>query len=219
MASFLLDATPTFPVGTSVGAYQKLAFPRWRQPEGSPPVVADETQTVSATGRAFFTNLLENVPYAFGASVSGTWRFVTGVPSLEPAASTLAQFHADALTAFSAEATAEALLGLAIGDLANNERDQGGLIPLTATVTSAGDTTLLTPSPGSQIKVMWAYAVNDPDQATTPVVAFKFGSTEFYRVFAVSHWEPFTGAVDEPLVVNLSDAGSVAITVHYREIL
>lgn len=99
-----------------------------------------------------------------------------------------------------------------------NERFAGGLTPATATVTASGDTTVIgTPGVGQAIKIYWVTAINDPDQATNPLIIIKAaGGTEYYRSFAIAHWEPFTLPTNTALVVNLSDAGSVAVTVHYK---
>lgn len=90
--------------------------------------------------------------------------------------------------------------------------------PLVATVTATGETTILTPTTGRALRVLWVAAINDPDQAQSPLVQVKLGSTELYRAYAVAHRQTFTGAVNAALTVTLDQAGSVAVTVHYTEV-
>lgn len=96
-------------------------------------------------------------------------------------------------------------------------RFNGGKSAVTATVTSSGDTTVLTPASGKKITLYWVSAINDPDESTTPLIKISLGATEVYRGYALAHWEPFTGATDAALVVNLGNAASVALTAHYTE--
>ena len=109
----------------------------------------------------------------------------------------------------------------AFADLALEEtlaaRNGGGKLAATATVTAGGDTTLIAaPGVGSQIRIFWVSAITDPDQATSPIITIKSsGGTEYYRVFAVAHWEPFTLPDNEALVITLQHASSVAVTIHY----
>jgi hypothetical protein len=103
----------------------------------------------------------------------------------------------------------------ALADSIQN-RYGGGKQAVTATVTAAGDTTVLTPPAGERLRVFWASAINDPDQETTPLVTIRLGEVEVYRAYAVAHWEIFEGGVDAPLVVNLSEPGSIALTAHYH---
>ena len=101
---------------------------------------------------------------------------------------------------------------------AGDNRYAGAKTPYCATVTAAGDTTLITPATGNHLEVYWISGINDPDEATTPLVKFILGSTELYRVYAIAHWERFVGAANEALKANLSGAASVAVTVHYKEL-
>jgi hypothetical protein len=94
----------------------------------------------------------------------------------------------------------------------------GGKTPVVATVTASGDTTIHTPAAGKKIRLFWVSAINDPDETTTPLILVKLGALESYRAYAVAHWEIFEGAVDAPLVINLSSAASVAVTAHIEEI-
>ncbi len=93
----------------------------------------------------------------------------------------------------------------------------GGKSALTTTVTNSGDTTVLTPDVGKALTVYWVSAIVDPDQATTPLIKVKLGTTELYRVYVLAHWEPFTGAVNVALVINLQTNSEVSVTIHYTQ--
>lgn len=100
------------------------------------------------------------------------------------------------------------------------ERFGGGLTPVTATVTAAGDTTI-DPAPGigNAIKFYWVTAITDPDSASNPLIIIKDGAgTEYYRVYALAHWEPFLLPDNTALICNLSAAtpSGVAITIHRK---
>jgi hypothetical protein len=88
----------------------------------------------------------------------------------------------------------------------------------TSVVTASGDTSIITPSSGKSIKMYWISAINDPDSSTSPLITIKIGTTSYYKAYAIAHWEIFTGAVNDSLIINLDEAGSVAITVHYEEV-
>ena len=108
------------------------------------------------------------------------------------------------------------------GDLALDAtvaaRFGGGKLAATTLVTASGDTTVITAG-ANTIEVLWVSAINDPDAATTPRITVKFdGGTEFYTGYAIAHWEPFTGDVGQDVIVELDGAGSVAVTIHYREV-
>lgn len=90
--------------------------------------------------------------------------------------------------------------------------------PVVATVTASGDTTVHTPAAGRAVQLHWIYAVNDPDEASSPLIKVKLGGTELYRAYAVAHRQTLTGAADAALIVNLSGAASVAVTAHITEI-
>ena len=92
----------------------------------------------------------------------------------------------------------------------------GGKTPIVFTVTAAGDTTIHTPDSGKAIRLFWITAVNDPDEATSPLIKVTL-TDEIYRVYALAHWEVFEGAVNDPLIINLGGAASVAVTAHIEE--
>lgn len=104
--------------------------------------------------------------------------------------------------------------GIVDGGLDSGEREY---LHVTATVTNSGDTTILTPASGNAIRLHWVYAVSLPG-GSNPIITVKLGSSEKYRVYAVSKRQLVTGAIDAPLVVNLSTGGTVAFTAIYEEI-
>lgn len=99
------------------------------------------------------------------------------------------------------------------------KRYGGGKTAYTATVASVGDTIIRQPAAGKKITLFWVYAVADSASSVNPIIRIKLGTTELYRVIGgVSHWEPFVGDIDQPLIVHLSDAGAnVIVTFHILE--
>lgn len=83
--SFTLEAAPTYPAGTLVGAYERLLF------AGPPPVAQAPLAVVAATavvdsltGLAVFSGLKADRRYYAGAEVRGVWEwvsFTTGNPN------------------------------------------------------------------------------------------------------------------------------------------
>lgn len=145
------------------------------------------------------------------ASVDGLEGFTDGI---EGALSTL---NGKDFATAAAQTTAQASLSQIATALDN--RYGGGLTPFAAQVTASGNTTILTPTTGKKLDVRWVTALNDPDQTNAPRIIVKFaGGLELYRSYAIAHWEKFVGATNEALVVNLDQAGDVAVTIHYKEI-
>lgn len=99
-----------------------------------------------------------------------------------------------------------------------NKRYGGGTTPVVVTATNIGSTNIHTPAPGKRIVLRWIEAINDPTASTPTQIKIKLGATELYRVWAVSHWEEFTGGVDESLTIELSAPGTVLVTAHIKEI-
>ena len=89
---------------------------------------------------------------------------------------------------------------------------------MVATVTASGNTTVYTPLAGKRIRLRWMYAINDPTATTTPLIKVFLGASEKYRVYALSKRQLVIGPVDGALIVNLSAAGSVAVTALLEEI-
>lgn len=88
----------------------------------------------------------------------------------------------------------------------------------TAVVTSAGDTTVLTPSSGKALVIKWIYAINNPNADTTPLITVTVGGVEKYKVYALSKRQTITAGLNESVVINLSVPGSVAVTIIYEEV-
>lgn len=99
------------------------------------------------------------------------------------------------------------------------KRYGGGKLAKTTQVTASGDTVIHTPALGKAVTLYWVSAINDPDQSVSPRIRIGFqGNPDYmYSGYAVSHWETFTGASDQSVVVNLDQAADVAVTLHYSE--
>lgn len=95
--------------------------------------------------------------------------------------------------------------------------------PFTSIVSSAGDTTLITPASGKKLAIHWLWAQADDSISGAVTGLFKRASTGVYR-FSCEASQPFSHstvlefAVDEALVVNLDEAKTTYINVDYREI-
>lgn len=86
-------------------------------------------------------------------------------------------------------------------------------------ITNIGDNTVLTPAAGKRIRIRWIYAINDPTASTPCKIRIRFGTKpDIYNVWALSKRQVVTGAVNEPLIVNLSATANIAFTVIYEEI-
>jgi hypothetical protein len=90
-----------------------------------------------------------------------------------------------------------------------------------ATVTASGPTTIYTPATGKLLRLRWIYAVSDPG-STSPLIRVFLGGTaskyEIFRVYALSKRQTISGPIDGPLIVDLSVAGSVAVTAILEEV-
>jgi hypothetical protein len=93
-------------------------------------------------------------------------------------------------------------------------RNGGGKSAFAGSVTSIGDNTIVTPPAGQSVKVFWVYTLTNPDSPTT-LITVKLGAVPIYTSYGIAHWEPFVGAPNGPLIINLSAASNVAVTVHY----
>ncbi len=87
-----------------------------------------------------------------------------------------------------------------------------------ATVTASGPTTIYTPASGKLIRLRWIYAINDPGSSASPLIRVFLGAQEYYRVFALSKRQAISGAIDAPLIINLSEAAEVAVTAILEEV-
>lgn len=92
------------------------------------------------------------------------------------------------------------------------------LTHVVATVTAAGNTTLYTPAAGKRLRVRWVYAINDPGSSASPLIKVFLGANEVFRVFALSKRQLVHGPVDGALIINLSEAAEVAVTVLLQEV-
>lgn len=98
-------------------------------------------------------------------------------------------------------------------------RYAGGKSAYTGLLSTAGDNTVITPAAGKRIQVVWVNFLPNSDNTVANLVTVKFGTgAGFYLNYAVGHFEVFTGAVDQSVVVNLTNAQPVAVTIHYSEI-
>lgn len=87
-----------------------------------------------------------------------------------------------------------------------------------ATVTSAGDTVIHTPTAGKAVRLRWIYCISNPTAETPPLIEVRMGANPIYRVYALSKRQLKTGNPDEALIVNLSGAGAVAVTAILEEV-
>lgn len=96
-------------------------------------------------------------------------------------------------------------------------RNSGGKLAYVGVVTALGDTTVITPAAGKSIQIFWVYTLTNPDSPTTRIT-ISLAAVPIYTSFGIAHWEPFTGAVNAAVIINLTVASSVAVTIHYKEI-
>lgn len=87
-----------------------------------------------------------------------------------------------------------------------------------ATITATGPTVIYTPVSGKRIQLRWIYAISDPALTASPLIQVFLGDEEKYRVYALSKRQLTTGPVDGSLSFELSEAGSVAVTVLLEEV-
>lgn len=104
------------------------------------------------------------------------------------------------------------------GDLDVADSGEREYTHVTATVSAPGDTVIHTPAPGKAVRLRWIYAVCDPTSDSSPLIRVRLGDEEIFRVFALSKRQVKTGAIDAPLVLNLSQGGSVAVTAIVEEV-
>lgn len=99
-----------------------------------------------------------------------------------------------------------------------DERYAGGKTGTGATLTTAGDNIIVTPPLGQAIRLVWISIIPSPDNLAANLATVKFGpsGTPFYIAYALAHWEPFTGAMNAPLIVNCATAEAVSVTAHFR---
>lgn len=99
----------------------------------------------------------------------------------------------------------------------------GDQTPAVATLTAAGNTTVITPTVGKRLVVRWIAFTPSQDNTAANEVRVGFGpstaiTTELVRLYATSHVELFTGATNDRLIANTATAEKVLLSVHYKEI-
>jgi len=97
------------------------------------------------------------------------------------------------------------------------ERSDGSIVTYAGTVGSAGESFVISPAAGKRVEILWVYALTDPDSATSPLITIKLGGTAIYSVYAIAHTQVFRGPVNGSVSVTLSEAATVAVTIHYKE--
>src|SRR6266498_3353472 len=106
---------------------------------------------------------------------------------------------------------------MGFNDVVSAVKDQQTLADsVSATVTSSGDTTILTPSTGKRLEVTFLSSMSDPTASTAPVIKVLLGTQELHRGYVIHHRCILLGAVDAPLKVNLSIAGTVTFSAHVK---
>lgn len=186
------------------------------------PVTVDGAVALDAATLAALENIVVSGTVALDAPTLAALETINAVVSGNV---TVSNFPAtQAISAASlplpAGAATAALQDAVLAALVN--RYGGGKDPVTATVTASGDTVIRTPAAGNRIDLYWASAVNRDDNAQ-PSIQIKLASDsdpdrECYRLPVLGHWEKFVGAVDAPLIVNLSTAALVDVTAHIIEV-
>ena len=87
-----------------------------------------------------------------------------------------------------------------------------------ATVTNTGPTVVYTPVAGKRVQLRWIYAISDPALTASPLIRVFLGTEEKYRVYALSKRQKTTGPIDGVLSIQLSEAGSVAVTAILEDV-
>ena len=87
-----------------------------------------------------------------------------------------------------------------------------------ATITDTGPTIMYAPAAGKSVQLRWIYAISDPASTSSPLIQVFLGAEEKYRVYALSKRQLVTGPIDGPLSIQLSEAGSVAVTAILEDV-
>jgi hypothetical protein len=88
----------------------------------------------------------------------------------------------------------------------------------TALVTASGDNIIYTPAAGKSIRLRWVYALNSPTSTSPALITIKLGTVVKYITYGVSKKQIDTGPINGSLVINLSQAGTVACTFRLEEV-
>lgn len=96
-------------------------------------------------------------------------------------------------------------------------RYSGGKLSYASVISTSGNNVVITPTVGKSVRIFWVAFIPNSDNASANLVTVKFtaGAT-LYVGYALAHWEVFTGAVNDTVTVNLQNAQSVAVTIHYQ---
>jgi hypothetical protein len=227
-----LRATPVpvsgFPVTQPVSGTVTVANPTTGSPDVTDRaarllghVTVDSAPTTVVTGPATDTQLRATPLPVTGSVTTPALTDTQLRASAVPVSSTVTNFPASqAVTGPQTDAQARATPQPVSGTVAitgsEDTRFAGGKTPYAQVLSTAGDTTIVTPSGGQRVRMVWVAFVPNSDNTAANLVTVKFttGSTP-YVGYALSHWEVFDGPVNQPLVVNLANTQPVAVTIHY----
>jgi hypothetical protein len=87
-----------------------------------------------------------------------------------------------------------------------------------STVIASGPTTIYSCPTGRRLRLRWIYAQNDPGSTATPLIKVFLGAEEKFRMYALSKRQFVTGPVNGDLIIDLSEAASVAVTALLEEV-
>lgn len=90
--------------------------------------------------------------------------------------------------------------------------------PVIGSVTAAGPTTVYTPAAGKRIRLRWITCINDPFAEVSTKISVYLGAQGVYSNWVISKRQYVTGPVDGPLIVDLSNAGDVAVNAMIEEV-
>lgn len=112
-----------------------------------------------------------------------------------------------------------------LNDTAINKYQPGLRLTRVFTISQAGDNVLITPLPGTMLRVYWVGYSSSENNTLEVLVSLRFGNgPDIYGWYlgapgAFSHWEPITGEAGEPLIISLSQSQPIQVNLTYEEIL
>ena len=92
------------------------------------------------------------------------------------------------------------------------------------TISAAGDNVLINPTVGTRIQVYWVGYSSSETNTVEVLASLRFGNgPDIYGWYlgapgAFSHWEPITGGIGDPLIINLSTSQPIQVNVTYEEV-
>lgn len=122
------------------------------------------------------------------------------------------------LGGLSLDATTAAITTQLQSTLKTSDTSDIEYVVATALVTTSGDNTIYTPASGKAIRLHWVYSLNSPTSTSPAVITIKLGTVVKYITYGVSKKQIDTGPVNGSLVINLSQAGTVACTFRLEEV-